>query len=270
MDRTSGRKTLQVACNGCGRYIHDDGVDWVGDDGSKKCTYISVGATEPGPHSPNEATTRWLYSSLRAVAHDSGDGETIAHCPFCGSGAVVGGQDGTVSCVYCKKAFTVQVQPVFKNMPQTVNGAPYNIPGMPGGGPDAGAADVGMNPPPDAQPIVDAPNPDANAGAPTPQDDSAGPPKASDKPPWQRPSQATSAAHCDWCESKSGGSQASCRCRSFCGADWCQATSEGKHSALLITDAGVALPLASVMRRLALAHADDREAVLEDVRASRG
>src|SRR6059058_5705256 len=60
-------------------------------------------------------------STLRVIAHDSGDGETIYHCPFCCSGDVVGGQDGTVSCGFCKKAFTVQVQPKFKNMPQTVN-----------------------------------------------------------------------------------------------------------------------------------------------------
>jgi len=169
-------------------------------------------------------------ATMRVVAHDSGDGETIYHCPFCGSGDVVGGQDGTVSCGFCKKAFTVQVQPKFKNMPQTVNGVPYNIPGMPGGGPDAGAANVGAPVPPDAQPIEDAPVDDANAGAPAPQDDSAGPPRGSDKPPWMKPSQA----------------------------------------ALLVTDTGVALPIASAMRRLALRHADDRDAVLEDVRRSHG
>ena len=78
-------------------------------------------------------------ASLRKKAHDSGDGQQIYHCPFCGSGAVTGGADGTVECDYCKSFFTVQVQPEFKSMPQTVNGQPFNIPGMPGGGPDAGA-----------------------------------------------------------------------------------------------------------------------------------
>lgn len=79
-------------------------------------------------------------SSLQRLAHDSGDGETVAHCPMCGSGAVTGGADGTISCEFCHQHFTVQIQPEFKAMPQTVNGQPYNIPGMPGGGPDAGAA----------------------------------------------------------------------------------------------------------------------------------
>lgn len=166
-------------------------------------------------------------ATLRKQAHDSGDGETIFHCPFCGSGDVVGGQDGTCSCGFCNKAFTVQVQPKFKNMPQTVNGQPYNIPGMPGGGPDAGVTDMPV--PPDAQPMGDAPIDDADAGAPAPQDDAGGPPQSTDKPPWMKPSQATG---------------------------------------VLVVDTGVALPAASAMRRLALRHADDPEAVLEDVRRS--
>lgn len=68
----------------------------------------------------------------RKHAHDSGDGETIYHCPMCGSGNVVGRSDGTVECAYCNSVFTVQVQPSNPNMPQTVDGQPYDIPGMPG------------------------------------------------------------------------------------------------------------------------------------------
>lgn len=75
------------------------------------------------------STTRW---SSRKHAHDSGDGETIYHCPMCGSGNVVGRSDGTVECAYCNSVFTVQVQPSNPNMPQTVDGQPYDIPGMPG------------------------------------------------------------------------------------------------------------------------------------------
>lgn len=186
---------------------------------------VSKHSTEPAAQKAYDQAKK--TSSLRVVAHDSGDGETIFHCPFCGSGDVVGGQDGTCSCGFCKKAFTVQVQPTFKNMPQTVNGQPYNIPGMPGGGPDAGAADAAVPVPPDAAPIEDAPIQDADAGAPAPQDDSGGPPQSSDKPPWMRQSQG-----------------------------------------VLVVDTGVALPTASAMRRLALRHADDPEAVLEDVRRS--
>lgn len=54
------------------------------------------------------------------------------NCPFCGSGAVVGGSDGTTTCDFCKTSFTVQVQPEYSTMPQTINGVPQEIPGMPG------------------------------------------------------------------------------------------------------------------------------------------
>lgn len=68
----------------------------------------------------------------RKVAHDSGDGETIYHCPFCGAGQVTGRSDGTAECGFCHTAFTVQVQPVRSAVPQTINGVPYDDPDMPG------------------------------------------------------------------------------------------------------------------------------------------
>ena len=71
-------------------------------------------------------------AALRKQAHDSGDGETIYHCPFCGAGQVTGRSDGTVECGFCHTFFTVQVQPQHPNMPQTVNGQPVQMPGMPG------------------------------------------------------------------------------------------------------------------------------------------
>lgn len=69
----------------------------------------------------------------RKVAHDSGDGETVFHCPFCGAGAVLGRSDGTIECQFCKTAFTVQVQPVRSSVPQTIDGVPHIHPDMPGG-----------------------------------------------------------------------------------------------------------------------------------------
>lgn len=66
------------------------------------------------------------------IAHDSGDGETIYHCPFCGSGQVIARSDGTVECEFCHTAFTVQVQPEMPAFPQTINGMPVDVPGMPG------------------------------------------------------------------------------------------------------------------------------------------
>jgi len=68
---------------------------------------------------------------LVKLAHDSGDGETIYHCPFCGSGQVVARSDGTTECEFCHNCFIVQVQPSQPEMPQTINGVPYQIPGMP-------------------------------------------------------------------------------------------------------------------------------------------
>jgi hypothetical protein len=72
------------------------------------------------------------------VAHDSGDGEEILHCPFCGAGQVIGRSDHSAECEFCGQCFTVQVQPRYPGFPQSVNGQPVPIPGMPGepgGGP---------------------------------------------------------------------------------------------------------------------------------------
>jgi uncharacterized Zn finger protein (UPF0148 family) len=75
--------------------------------------------------------------SIVRIAHDSGDGETLFHCPFCGSGQIVARSDGAVDCDFCNTAFTVQVQPQMPAFPQTINGVPIDVPGMPKGGEDA-------------------------------------------------------------------------------------------------------------------------------------
>ena len=69
---------------------------------------------------------------IKKQAHDSGDGETIYHCPFCGSGQVIARSDRTIECEFCHTCFTVQVQPQFSAFPQTINGMPVDVPGMPG------------------------------------------------------------------------------------------------------------------------------------------
>ncbi len=68
---------------------------------------------------------------IKVVAHVSGNQVDILHCPFCGSGAVIGRSDGTVECGFCTSVYTVQVQPQFNGMPQSVDGQPYQWPGMP-------------------------------------------------------------------------------------------------------------------------------------------
>lgn len=70
--------------------------------------------------------------AMRKQAHDASENEDLRHCPFCGSGKIIGRADGTVECEFCHHYFTVQVQPQFPNFPQTMNGMPLSIPGMPG------------------------------------------------------------------------------------------------------------------------------------------
>lgn len=79
------------------------------------------------------AQDRIRYHAMQYLAHDSGDGQTVYHCPFCGGGNVIGRSDGTIECGFCNTHFTVQVQPEFAGMPQTIDGQPYDVPGMPGG-----------------------------------------------------------------------------------------------------------------------------------------
>lgn len=73
-----------------------------------------------------------LAYALRTEAHDRGESDVVLHCPFDGSGQVVGWSDGTIECQFCGQHFTVQVQPERSAMPQTVDGQPVDIPGMPG------------------------------------------------------------------------------------------------------------------------------------------
>jgi hypothetical protein len=91
-------------------------------------------------------------ASLRVEAHDSGDGETIYHCPFCGSGQVIARSDRTIECEFCHVNFTVQVQPQFPSFPQTIDGQPVQVPGMPG---QVGVDPSGAGMPPDAGAPVD-------------------------------------------------------------------------------------------------------------------
>jgi hypothetical protein len=232
---------------------------------------------------------------LQVVAHDSGDGETIFHCPFCGSGAVSGGQDGTVTCDFCHTAFTVQVQPRHTNMPQTINGQPYNVPGMPGGGPDAGAAqqqerDDAGDAQQDAPQPGDSPAADANKGNSPAADkaaqDGAQPPGGPKKPnPFAKGSAYSDHERCpgtgqpaldvNWGDDLRPNKTGVCP---VCGSRQAVtinnamldhltpgATSDWLRNGHLVVEGGV-LPLDKALQHLALAHADDREPVLAQVR----
>lgn len=55
---------------------------------------------------------------LVKTAHDPGDSQITSHCPFCGSGQVVGRSDGNIECEFCGMTYLVRIQPMFTGMPQ--------------------------------------------------------------------------------------------------------------------------------------------------------
>lgn len=82
-----------------------------------------------------------LDSGFIKVAHDPGDPQLCAHCPFCGSGQITGRSDGGIDCAFCGASFIVRVQPAFPGMPQAPGmGAPTDI------GPDMPMGMPGMDP----------------------------------------------------------------------------------------------------------------------------
>lgn len=74
-------------------------------------------------------------------------GILTGNCAFCGSGAIIARSDGTTECEMCGMCFSVQVQPRYPAFPQTINGQPVPIPGMPDQGPSqAGQLPPGQDP----------------------------------------------------------------------------------------------------------------------------
>lgn len=136
---------------------------------------------------------------MRKHAHDSGDGETIYHCPFCGSGQVIARSDRTIECQFCHICFTVQVQPQYPAFPQTINGQPVQVPGMPGEigqGPMPPGGDPGQDPNADPNAPVDPSQMDDQgnvppADDPTASDDDSGGEDQDSAPPWVKKSSRT-------------------------------------------------------------------------------
>jgi hypothetical protein len=116
------------------------------------------GETTPQDVAQSEGAT---VEPVRKFGHQSGDGVQICHCPFCGSGQVIGRSDGNTECSFCNQSFMVRVQPMYAAFPQSVGGMPVDIPGMPGTDPAAG----GM-----------APGEEGDAGGAPPFGDSEGAP----------------------------------------------------------------------------------------------
>jgi ribosomal protein L37AE/L43A len=181
-------------------------------------------------------------SGLSVVAHDSGDNAVINHCPFCGSGGVIGRSDGTASCEFCHSAFTVQVQPSHPFMPQTVDGQPQQIPGMPGDVPE----EIGGPTDPTVEETTDevAADPLGGADATVPSNGPVRPgqPPSKQPPEGGQPKKPGGGNQPPWLKNKKSSKQAF-------------RTAEGRT-----------LDAEDYIARLALEHADERESVLDVVR----
>jgi len=144
-----------------------------------------------------------IDSGIVKLAHDPGDPLITSHCPFCGSGQVIGRSDGTIECEFCGQNYIVRVQPAFPGSPQMPGegGAPSDI-GPDGGvlppdalGPDGLPMGGGPMPPDDpemdedgsAPPFGDDEEGDGGEDADGPPgeeaDDSGGPPASVSPPP---------------------------------------------------------------------------------------
>jgi hypothetical protein len=72
--------------------------------------------------------------------HGFAQTDTVKHCPFCGSGDVWGGSDGTITCEFDGATFQVSVEPQYPSAPGNINGQDLNIDGEPD---EFGQADAG-------------------------------------------------------------------------------------------------------------------------------
>lgn len=106
-DRLAGGRT----CESCSARMPDMMHRQRGEDGALLC-----------PSCARQTRPEWATTGSRHVAHGGGEDETLSHCPRCGSGQIVGGADGTISCGFCDFYFTVQSQPRYPAMPQTIDG----------------------------------------------------------------------------------------------------------------------------------------------------
>lgn len=64
-------------------------------------------------------------------SHGFAQTDTVKHCPFCGSGDVWGGSDGTITCEFDGATFQVSVEPQYPSAPGSIDGQPLNIDGEP-------------------------------------------------------------------------------------------------------------------------------------------
>lgn len=222
------------------------GVSWAhhkyGDDGLRHWDSDNADWKRHTFKEPIKAmSSKQPLPTLRMIAHDATENEAIRHCPFCGGGKIIGRADGTVECEFCHHYFTVQVQPQYPNFPQTVNGMPQDIPGMPG--------QV-------EQPSVDG----GGGGFPPGDDEDAG----DDAPPWAQdggqdyPDDAAAAKEGD--QAPPGDTD----------DDDDQPPPFAKKSSVFRTATGALLWEDDYVRHLAIRLAPDRAAMIARIREERG
>lgn len=164
--------------------IHITGISWrpkafgPGSHGTYPVNdWIRHDFNTPIRHEAKKGVGMKTLPTLRqVVAHDATENQSLRHCPFCGSGKIIGRADGSVECEFCHNYFTVQVQPQYPNFPQTIDGMPQQVPGMPGQVEqptmEGGAGGGGF--PPGGDEEQDGGNPFTDDAEGAPKDDAAG------------------------------------------------------------------------------------------------
>jgi hypothetical protein len=107
------------------------------------------------------------------------DPTVVAHCPFCGSGDIVGNGDQSVSCSFCNRSFIVMEQPNYPSMPGNPTATPPGH-GMPGAEPPAADPAAAAPGAPQHAPVNPQTDPEALSSAP-PFKMGDGKPKAEEK-----------------------------------------------------------------------------------------
>lgn len=133
-------------CHDCGRSM-DRYVPRKQIDGKMLCPACVAtprgGLVSAQPWTASRMEQGMSKAPIDKVAHDSGDQFRVFHCPFCGSGQLTSRSDGGAECAFCGAVFTVRVQPAYPAMPQTQDGAPVNVPGVPDADPAQGVQQGG-------------------------------------------------------------------------------------------------------------------------------
>lgn len=119
----------------------------------------------------------------KRLSHGFAQTDTVKHCPFCGSGDVWGGSDGTITCEFDGATFQVSVEPQYPSAPGNIAGQPLDIDGEPDDAGQAGAGDA-MAVPEGVAPSSGEPLDAGADGEPVDEDDQVDEEGGGGGPPW--------------------------------------------------------------------------------------